>query len=328
MSERRKSGIYCIANEISGKRYVGQAASIGDRWLTHRSHLELGRHHCRHLQAAWKKHGATAFTFSVLEYVPLDKALLAEREQFWMTQLMPLYNVAPSAGSSLGMKHPPRTDEFRKRQGDMRRGKSPSPEALERIRAYAKQRAIEKPWTPTPEHVEKLRAAATGRVHSKEEIEKRRQQVIGRKQPPQEIARRAASLTGQKRTPEQRARIAESLKGKRLGKKHSEETKAKIGAAHKGRRRPDVTLARKGVPRTPEATEAIRAGLILRWSARAAEIKAAILANPALSITKIAKSLGADRDTVSKYRKELLCQTPQPKDNAAAVSGSQIPLDI
>jgi group I intron endonuclease len=324
MSERRKSGIYCIANKVSGKCYVGQAASIGDRWLTHRSHLENRRHHSRHLQAAWNKYGADAFTFSVLEYVPLDREQLAAREQFWFDELRPAYNLAPSAGSSLGVKHPPRSAEFRERMSSIKTGFRHSQETIELL----KQLSVAQNYKPSPEHIEKLRAFNTGRRNSQESIEKHRQQMLGRKQPPEQIAKRVAKLIGHKTSDYTKQRIGEANRARLLGTKQSPELIEKRIAQLRGRKRPDVSLARKGIPRTPEATEAIRAGQVLRWSARAAEIKACILANPNLSITKLAKSLGADRATVSKYRKELLCLTPQPNDNVVAVSDLPNPLDI
>ena len=97
-----KSGIYAITNSIDGKRYVGQAASIARRWSAHRSNLSLGKHANRKLQRAWNKHGAAAFTFVVLEYVPVET--LTEREQHWFTILKPEYNLAPAAGSNRGIR--------------------------------------------------------------------------------------------------------------------------------------------------------------------------------------------------------------------------------
>jgi group I intron endonuclease len=204
MSERGKSGIYSITNTVSGKRYVGQAASIGDRWLTHKSHLNMNRHHCKHLQAAWRKYGADSFVFVVLEYVPLNKELLATREQHWMDALQPEYNMAPAAGSSFGIKHPPRSLAFRERMSEMKRGFKHKPETIELLRRLA----AEQNYSPSPEHREKLRATHTGKPKRPESIEKQRQQMIGRKQHPDLVARRAVANTGKKRTPEQCARIS------------------------------------------------------------------------------------------------------------------------
>lgn len=206
MSERGKSGIYAIRCLPTGKTYVGQAVSIGDRWLTHRSHLNCGRHANRHLQAAWSKHGADAFAFEVLAYTESAKDALAFAEQAWIERRRPAFNLAPAGGSSLGLKHPPRSDAFRARMGEIKRGFRHRQETIDRLRALA----AAQDYHPTPEHIEKLRRINTGKVKTQESIEKQRRAMRGRKQTPESVAKRAASNTGQKRTPEQCRRISEA----------------------------------------------------------------------------------------------------------------------
>lgn len=73
-------GIYLITNRLDGTVYVGQARKISSRWSVHRHHLENGTHHCRRLQRAWTKEGASAFTFSVavdLSTTPVNKLAAA-----------------------------------------------------------------------------------------------------------------------------------------------------------------------------------------------------------------------------------------------------------
>lgn len=134
MNERRKSGIYIIKNTLNGKCYIGQAKSIGDRWYTHKSSLSRGKHHSRYLQASWNKYGQDAFVFQVLEYVKLDKELLTQKEQYWINKLKPAYNLAPAAGSSLGIKHPPRTEEFKERMRIRKLGFKHSKETIELLK--------------------------------------------------------------------------------------------------------------------------------------------------------------------------------------------------
>ena len=49
----RQSGIYCIENLISGKKYIGQSVNIQNRWNHHICELNKGIHYNDHLQ----KHG-------------------------------------------------------------------------------------------------------------------------------------------------------------------------------------------------------------------------------------------------------------------------------
>ena len=79
------TGIYCIENKINGKKYVGMAKDIALRWRSHCSHLSHGTHPNAHLQSAWNKYGADAFSFYVLEIVP--ECSLKTSEIAWIKRL-------------------------------------------------------------------------------------------------------------------------------------------------------------------------------------------------------------------------------------------------
>lgn len=111
-----ESGIYEIVNLVNGKRYVGSAVGIPKRWQYHRDDLNKRKHHNRHLQASWNKHGPDKFAFRVLEYC--SPGHLIEREQHHM-DLGCDYNIAPKAGSCLGVRH---TAAARKRMSEARMG--------------------------------------------------------------------------------------------------------------------------------------------------------------------------------------------------------------
>jgi hypothetical protein len=75
--------IYAIINIVTGKMYIGGAVDTKRRWYIHRWDLQRGAHHSPHLQRAWEKHGAGAFSFRILEVVK-DAAILTIREQYWI----------------------------------------------------------------------------------------------------------------------------------------------------------------------------------------------------------------------------------------------------
>jgi group I intron endonuclease len=105
----QKSGIYCIKNKTNGKVYVGSAVNLQKRRNTHFRILRNGNHANAPLQYAWKKYQESSFEFVVLEFVD-DPQLLVEREQCWLDALKVTdrqygYNLSPTAGSQLGMKH-------------------------------------------------------------------------------------------------------------------------------------------------------------------------------------------------------------------------------
>jgi len=104
------SGIYSIAHS-SGDMYVGSAISLKKRLYYHKHRLSKNTHFNKHLQAAWNKYGAEAFTFSVLEYVS-DVSTLTAREQHWIdSNIGKLYNLCPVAGNTMGRMHDEKTRE-------------------------------------------------------------------------------------------------------------------------------------------------------------------------------------------------------------------------
>lgn len=112
-----ESGIYEIVNLVNGKRYVGSALNLRQRWQGHRSRLRQQKHHSAHLQAAWNKYGEDSFDFRVLERCGRDELL--DREQHHI-DIGCHYNKSPTAGSPLGVKH---SDQTRQRMSESRRGK-------------------------------------------------------------------------------------------------------------------------------------------------------------------------------------------------------------
>ena len=76
-------GIYGIRNLINGHIYVGKTGmNFGDRWDSHRSLLNNGKHDNPHLQSAWNKYKQDNFEFVVLEDCKVDE--LSDREQHYI----------------------------------------------------------------------------------------------------------------------------------------------------------------------------------------------------------------------------------------------------
>ena len=97
------SGIYAITHAEAWRRYVGQAVDLKRRKRDHFKALRAGNHGNRYLQNAFDKYGQAAFSFAVLELCDVER--LVEREQAWMDASACLYNLAPVAGSTRGVKY-------------------------------------------------------------------------------------------------------------------------------------------------------------------------------------------------------------------------------
>lgn len=81
-NKERKSGIYCIENIKTHKKYIGQSVNVDDRWRKHRYELNKGSHDNSYLQNSWNKYGEEYFNFYILEYCSLD--LLDEKERYYI----------------------------------------------------------------------------------------------------------------------------------------------------------------------------------------------------------------------------------------------------
>jgi len=103
-------GIYCIENLNNGKRYVGSSNNLKKRKKSHFYELKRGNHGNLKLQRSYNKHGEEKFTFYILEEVENELDLIS-REQFYIDNLKPQYNICKIADSSLGVKRSNETKE-------------------------------------------------------------------------------------------------------------------------------------------------------------------------------------------------------------------------
>ncbi len=98
-----KTGVYKIRNLITDDCYVGSAAySFNKRWNTHKHQLKNNKHHSIILQRAWNKYGEKNFKFEIIECCEPSDCLV--KEQHYLDNLKPKYNIHPNAESPLGRK--------------------------------------------------------------------------------------------------------------------------------------------------------------------------------------------------------------------------------
>ena len=83
------SGIYKITNTITCEFYIGSSKDIKHRWENHKSPTCLRQHPNVRLYQDITKYGKDAFTFEIIE----ETITLHEREQYWMDELKPTYNI-------------------------------------------------------------------------------------------------------------------------------------------------------------------------------------------------------------------------------------------
>lgn len=107
-------GIYRILNIVNNKFYIGSSVNIKGRKNTHIHRLRKNKHSSPYLQNSYNKHGEINFKFEILELCTSDCIL--DREQSYIDDLLPQYNMCPVAGNCLGYKH---TEKTKKLQSDI-----------------------------------------------------------------------------------------------------------------------------------------------------------------------------------------------------------------
>lgn len=112
--------VYKIVNTITDDVYVGSALNFYKRKYYHLYDLKNKKHHSPILQNSWNKYGCDVFCFVVIEEIDKNEDLII-REQYWMDELKPVFNVAKIAGSPLGVKH---TLQSRVNMSNAQKGKS------------------------------------------------------------------------------------------------------------------------------------------------------------------------------------------------------------
>jgi len=207
-AEVLKSGVYRI-DLGNGWFYVGSASDLKQRERQHRRELERGSHCNIIVQRVYGKY--RQFTFTILGRYPTNEIL--DREQCLLDEHCQddkCANIAPVAGSCLGVKH--------------------SAETRANMSAAAKQR-IRRPHTPETRAA--ISAAKTGKKLSSEHCAKLSAAQTGKKRKPLTSEHRAKisrAHTGMKHSDESRAKISAVQIGKKMPPR-TPEHRAKISAA-------------------------------------------------------------------------------------------------
>jgi len=104
---RKTSGVYCIYNAQTNKKYIGSSENVTHRLVSHFRDLKQNKHCNRKLQNAWNKYGQNVWRIIIVEIV--DTCLLLDREQYWIDYYKVFrngYNLTKFANAPMrGKKH-------------------------------------------------------------------------------------------------------------------------------------------------------------------------------------------------------------------------------
>jgi group I intron endonuclease len=103
--QRDKSGVYCLINKINGYSYIGSSINLATRMRNYlnNSFLKSKQNINMPIVKGLLKYDQSNFTLFIIEHV--EYQYLAVRETYYITSLVPYYNVLKQGYSSLGYKH-------------------------------------------------------------------------------------------------------------------------------------------------------------------------------------------------------------------------------
>lgn len=111
-AELNRSAVYMLYNNLNGHYYIGSTINIASRMKNYLNpgFLKSEKNNSMPISRALLKHDSVNFTLVIIEYVEIED--LTIRETFYITSLIPYYNVLKQGYSSLGYKHTEDTKEL------------------------------------------------------------------------------------------------------------------------------------------------------------------------------------------------------------------------
>ena len=97
MKENKIAGVYKITNTITGDFYIGSSNDVKKRWYQHKNPAFWKQHSNVKLYQIMAQYGRDNFTIDVIE----ETNNLREREQYYIEQLKPSYNVRRANGQDI-----------------------------------------------------------------------------------------------------------------------------------------------------------------------------------------------------------------------------------
>jgi group I intron endonuclease len=103
--QKDQSGVYCLINKINGHCYVGSSINLATRMKNYLNNtfLKSRQNINMPIVKALLKYGQENFSVLILEHV--EAKYLTIRETYFITSVVPYYNVLKQGYSSLGYKH-------------------------------------------------------------------------------------------------------------------------------------------------------------------------------------------------------------------------------
>jgi group I intron endonuclease len=112
IDQKDKTGVYCLVNMINGNIYIGSSVNLNVRLNNYlnTTFLKNRKNNNMPIIQALLKYGQENFAVLIVEYVDIEN--LSVRETYYITHLLPYYNVLKQGYSSIGYKHTEATKQM------------------------------------------------------------------------------------------------------------------------------------------------------------------------------------------------------------------------
>jgi len=109
---KNKTGVYCLVNKINGNIFIGSSVNLAIRMMNYlnTTFLKNRKNDNMPIIQALLKYGQENFAVLIVEYVDIKD--LSVRETYYITHLLPNYNVLKQGYSSIGYKHTEATKQM------------------------------------------------------------------------------------------------------------------------------------------------------------------------------------------------------------------------
>jgi group I intron endonuclease len=121
--QRERSGVYCLINKVNGHTYVGSSINLASRMRNYlnKAFLKSKQNANMPITRSLLKYDYSNFSLLILEYVEAE--FLTCRETFYISHIIPYYNVLKQGFSSLGYIH---TEETKKLLSELAKNRTHS----------------------------------------------------------------------------------------------------------------------------------------------------------------------------------------------------------
>jgi group I intron endonuclease len=110
--QKDKTGVYCLVNLRNGHIYIGSSVNLAVRMSNYLNNtfLKNSKNNNMPIIQALLKYGQENFAVLIVEYVDIEN--ISVRETYYITHLLPYYNVLKQGYSSIGYKHTEATKQM------------------------------------------------------------------------------------------------------------------------------------------------------------------------------------------------------------------------